>query len=252
MKKVFIFLCFVVLTGSLYAKGQIEDPAKAAAEADISYAFGMVLGRDLKQTGMEFNYNALTEGFRAALEDVEPRYSFDEALEKVRAAFVEAMTRQAAENKEKETRFLQENGKREGVTTTASGLQYEILSDESSGEGEKPGPRALVRVNYEGKLAEGAVFDSTWERGEPAEIPLDRVIPGWAEGIQLMNVGSTYLFYVPSALAYGEEGAGQVIPPNSPLIFKVELLEILDDAQEEEEMLWEPSPWGQDEADGEG
>jgi FKBP-type peptidyl-prolyl cis-trans isomerase len=249
MKKILILLCFVVITGALHARGRIEDPAKAAEAADISYAFGLVLGQDLKSTGLDFNYSALADGLRAAVEGLEPRYSFDEALEKAQTALIGARTRQAAENKEKEARFLQENGKREGVTSTASGLQYEILNNGTSG-GEKPGPRALVRVNYEGKLVDGAVFDSTWERGEPAEIPLDRVIPGWAEGIQLMSVGSTWLFYIPSALAYGPEGAGQVIPPNSPLIFKVELLEILDDARAEEGLFWEPSP--QDEAGGEG
>jgi FKBP-type peptidyl-prolyl cis-trans isomerase len=236
----FALLCFVVSTVSLHAKGQIEDPAKAAAAADTSYAFGMVLGRDLKQLGIEFGYQAFTEGFRAAIEGSEPRYGFDEALEKVRAAFTEAAIRQAAENREQEILFLKENGEREGVKTTASGLQYEIVK---GGEGEKPGPMALVRVNYEGKLVNGQVFDSTWERGETARIPLNRVIPGWAEGIQLMGVGDTYVFYIPSALAYGEEGAGEVIPANSPLVFRVELLEILDEGGEEGS--WAPRPLDQ-------
>jgi FKBP-type peptidyl-prolyl cis-trans isomerase len=237
-KRTTLALCLAVLAVSLHGEGQIEDPAKAAGEIDTSYAFGMVLGRDLKQLGLVFSYPAFTDGFRAALEDREPRYSFDEALDKVRAAFTEAAIRQAAENKEKETLFLKENGEREGVRTTASGLQYEVLK---GGEGQKPGPRALVQVNYEGKLAGGAVFDSTWERGEPAEIPLNRVIPGWAEGIQLMGVGDSYIFFIPSGLAYGEAGAGEIIPPNSPLIFRVELIEILDQGEDAEEP-WEPKP----------
>jgi FKBP-type peptidyl-prolyl cis-trans isomerase len=236
-KRAILVLCLAALAVSLHAKGQIEDPAKAAGQRDASYAFGMVLGRDLKQLGLEFNYQAFTEGFRAALEDLDPRYSFDEALEKVRAVFTEAAIRQAAENKEKETLFLQENGAREGVATTASGLQYEVLK---GGEGKKPGPDALVQVNYEGKLSDGAVFDSTWERGEPAEIPLNRVIPGWSEGIQLMGEGDSYVFFIPSALAYGETGAGELIPPNSLLIFRVELIEILDQGEEEAEEPWEP------------
>jgi FKBP-type peptidyl-prolyl cis-trans isomerase len=241
-KRTIAALCLAALAVSLHAEGQIEDPAKAAGQTDASYAFGMVLGRDLKQLGMEFNYPAFTEGFRAALEGAEPRYSFDEALEKVRAVFSEAAIRQAAENKEKEALFLRENGEREGVETTASGLQYEVLK---AGEGKKPGPQALVQVNYEGKLSGGEVFDSTWERGEPARIPLNRVIPGWAEGIQLMGEGDFYVFSIPSALAYGEEGAG-VIPPNSPLIFRVELIEILDEGEEKVEEPWEPKPWEDD------
>jgi FKBP-type peptidyl-prolyl cis-trans isomerase len=240
-KKTFVVFCLAVLTVSLHAKGQIEDPAKAAATIDTSYAFGMVLGRDLRQLGLEFSYPAFNEGFRTAIEGAEPRYSFDEALDKVRAAFTEAAIRQAAENKEKEARFLKENGEREGVETTASGLQYEVLK---SGEGKKPGPQALVQVNYEGKLTDGSVFDSTWERGEPARIPLNRVIPGWAEGIQLMGVGDFYVFFIPSALAYGEQGAGELIPPNAPLIFRVELIEILDEGEEQVEKPWEPKPRG--------
>jgi FKBP-type peptidyl-prolyl cis-trans isomerase len=221
-------LWLAVFAVSLYAKGQIEDPAKASGVLDTSYAFGMVLGRDLKQLGLEFSYPDFTEGFRSALEGAEPRYSFDEALEMVRAAFTEAAIRQAAENKEREALFLKENGEREGVETTASGLQYEVLK---GGEGQKPGPQALVQVNYEGKLSDGTVFDSTWERGEPARIPLNRVIPGWAEGIQLMGVGDSYLLFIPSVLAYGEEGAGEVIPPNALLIFRVDLIEILDEGE---------------------
>ncbi|MDR0451016.1 MAG: FKBP-type peptidyl-prolyl cis-trans isomerase [Treponema sp.] len=227
-KRTIAIFCFAILAVSLYAKGKKESPAEITGTADTSYAFGMVLGRDLKQLSMEFNYPAFIEGFRSALEGAEPRYSFDEALEKIRTAFTEAAVRQAAENREQEALFLKENGKREGVATTESGLQYEILK---GGEGKKPGPHALVWANYEGKLSNGTVFDSTWARGEPARIPLSRVIPGWSEGIQLMSVGNTYVFFIPSALAYGEQGAGQLIPPNSLLIFQVELIEILDEGE---------------------
>jgi FKBP-type peptidyl-prolyl cis-trans isomerase len=227
-KRMIIVLYLAVMTVFLHARGQIEDPAKALGTTDTSYAFGQVLGRDLKRLGIEFDYAAFTEGFRTVIEGDEPRYNFDEALEKVQTAFTEAAARQAAESKEKEALFLKENGEREGVKTTASGLQYEILK---GGEGQKPGPQALVQVNYEGKLVNGTVFDSTWQRGEPASIPLDRVIPGWSEGIQLMGLGDVYVFYIPSELAYGERGAGEIIPPNSLLIFQVELIEILEDEE---------------------
>jgi FKBP-type peptidyl-prolyl cis-trans isomerase len=234
-KKTILAFCLTITAVSLFAKGQIEDPEEETGKTDASYAFGMVLGRDLRQLGMKFNYPAFTEGFRAAIEGDQPRYSFDEALEQVRAVFTEAAIRQAAENKEKETQFLRENGEREGVETTASGLQYEIVK---GGEGKKPGPQALVQVNYEGTLADGTVFDSTWARGESARIPLNRVIPGWAEGIQLMGEGDLYVFFIPSTLAYGEMGAGDLIPPNSLLIFRVELIQILDEGEES----WEPKP----------
>lgn len=118
--------------------------------------------------------------------------------------------------------FLEENGKREGVTTTESGLQYEVLQE---GTGDKPsGSGSKVTVHYEGKLTDGKVFDSSYQRNQPATFGLYQVISGWTEGVQLMNVGSKYRFYIPSELGYGSRGAGS-IPPNSTLIFDVELLD---------------------------
>jgi FKBP-type peptidyl-prolyl cis-trans isomerase len=119
--------------------------------------------------------------------------------------------------------FLEENGKREDVITTASGLQYEVLV---KGDGAFPADTSEVEVHYEGTLTDGTVFDSSYERGEPISFPLNRVIAGWTEGVQLMPVGSTYRFYIPSDLGYGERGTGP-IPPHSVLIFKIELLGIL-------------------------
>jgi FKBP-type peptidyl-prolyl cis-trans isomerase FkpA len=140
-------------------------------------------------------------------------------------AFAEFRDKLAADNKVKETVFMTDNGKRNGVVTTASGLQYEIIKE---GGGPKPSASSVVRVNYEGTLIDGTVFDSSYSRGEPVEFPLDEVIPGWTEGIQLMSVGSTYNLYLPSELAYGAESPGGVIGPNSALIFKVELLAIVE------------------------
>ncbi|MCA1950988.1 MAG: FKBP-type peptidyl-prolyl cis-trans isomerase, partial [Treponema sp.] len=129
----------------------------------------------------------------------------------------------AADNKAKETKFLEDNGKKPGVKTTASGLQYEVISE---GTGAKPQASDTVKVHYTGTLIDGTKFDSSVDRGEPAVFPLDQVIPGWTEAIQLMSVGSKYKFFIPSSLAYGESGAGNVIPPNSALIFEVELIGI--------------------------
>jgi FKBP-type peptidyl-prolyl cis-trans isomerase len=119
--------------------------------------------------------------------------------------------------------FLEENGKKEGVTTTASGLQYKVIK---AGTGARPKATDTVNVHYKGTFLDGKTFDSSYDRGQPISFPLNRVIPGWTEGVQLMPVGSTYEFYIPSNLAYGEAGAGGAIPPNSTLIFVVELLKI--------------------------
>lgn len=135
----------------------------------------------------------------------------------------EAMLNPAERNLQKGKEFLAENAKRPEVTTTESGLQYEVLTQ---GQGEKPTADQTVTVHYEGKLIDGTVFDSSVARGEPATFGLRQVIPGWTEGVQLMPRGSKYRFYIPSDLAYGERGAGRDIGPNETLIFDVELLDI--------------------------
>jgi FKBP-type peptidyl-prolyl cis-trans isomerase FkpA len=223
MKKIFAVFCFFAAAFTLYGKAVADEVNLADERAKISYAFGLVMGSDLKQAGLEFNYPAFTEGFKTSVEDGEAPYTLREAIEIVQAAFEEAMARNAETNRVREIEFLMENGGREGIVTTESGLQYEVLSE---GAGERPSGTDTVRVNYEGALIDGAVFDSSYERGEPVEFPLDSVIPGWTEGIQLMRVGSSYRFYIPSALAYGGQGAGQVIPAYATLVFTVELLEI--------------------------
>lgn len=120
-------------------------------------------------------------------------------------------------------KFLEENAKKEGIKTTASGLQYEVIRE---GEGPKPGPTSTVEVHYEGRLITGKVFDSSYQRNETISFPLNRVIPGWTEGLQLMPTGSKYRLYIPSELGYGTRGAGGDIPPNAALVFDVELIAI--------------------------
>jgi FKBP-type peptidyl-prolyl cis-trans isomerase len=200
-----------------------QNGAGGDEKIDISYAYGLIIGSDLKGVGIEFDYAALGQGLEAALEGQDTRMSLDDAISLVQEAYQTAMERQAEENRVKEALFFEENGKRPGVITTASGLQYEVTR---GGSGEKPGPQAVVRVNYEGKFTSGEIFDSSYERDEAQEIPLDQVIPGWSEGVQLMGVGDSFTFYIPSRLAYGENGGG-TIPPYTPLVFKVELLGIL-------------------------
>ena len=118
---------------------------------------------------------------------------------------------------------METNGKREGVVTTESGLQYEVITE---GKGPKPTAEDIVKCHYHGTLIDGTVFDSSVERGEPAEFPLNAVIKGWTEGLQLMPIGSKFIFYIPSDLAYGEASPSPLIKPNSTLIFEVELLDI--------------------------
>ena len=130
---------------------------------------------------------------------------------------------QFPDNKTLGREFLEENAKNDSVVQTASGLQYMIIKE---GTGAKPGPEDEVTVHYTGKLIDGTVFDSSVERGEPATFPLNRVIPGWTEGLQLMSEGSEYRFFIPSELGYGEKGSGDQIPPNSVLIFDVQLIKI--------------------------
>jgi FKBP-type peptidyl-prolyl cis-trans isomerase FkpA len=229
MLKKLVFTVFLVNFAVFvcWAGGKAEKsapPPEVPGDADISYAFGVVLGSDLKQTGLAFNYDTLMQGITDSLEGREPRLTMEEAIAKIQAAYTEAMAKKAEENKQKELQFLSENGKKPGVITTASGLQYEVISE---GSGARPAPSDTVRVNYEGALTDGTVFDSSYEAGEPVEFALSDVIPGWTEGIQLMREGGSYRLFIPSALAYGERGAGNFIPPYSALIFNVELLSIV-------------------------
>jgi FKBP-type peptidyl-prolyl cis-trans isomerase len=194
------------------------------ADTDLSYAFGLALGTDLKNFNIEYDYDEFMNGFKDVIEGNETRMTLEDAMMQIQTTLTAAMEKQMAEAQEKEAAFFVENGAKPGIITTASGLQYEILTP---AEGPKPSAEQTVVVNYQGTLTDGTVFDSSYERNQPAEFPLNFVIPGWTEGMQLMSVGSKYRFYVPSNLGYGPQGAGNgLIPPFASLIFEVELLEI--------------------------
>jgi FKBP-type peptidyl-prolyl cis-trans isomerase len=212
----------------------LGKPAEGALDKDTSYALGMYMASQFPLPGIHYDYQAFAEGFKAFTEAEETRFSMDEATEKINtglaAYFAEyygepaETDRQAAEaNLAEGEAFLLGNGQKGGVVTTSSGLQYEVITE---GSGMKPGPADMVRVNYEGTLLDGTVFDSSYARGTPAEFNVNGVIGGWIEGLQLMSEGSEYRFFIPANLAYGERG-NQGIPPNSVLIFKVELLSIV-------------------------
>jgi len=224
MKKYAVVILLFIAAVTARAKGIQEDINMADEKARTSYAFGITVGGDLKQAGLELDYAAFTEGLKTAMEQRPAIMGPDEALEIVQTAFENAMAKQAEELRAKEENFLSQNALNEAVISNPSGLQYTVLVQ---GNGPKPSSGDIVRVQYEGSLIDGTVFDSSYHTENGEEIPLDMVIPGWAEGIQLMNVGSKYRIYIPSNLAYGERGAGQIIPPYSTLIFTIELLEIV-------------------------
>ena len=210
-----------LLAGTMPAMAQ--ETALETPESKVSYALGMMIGeRVIKQYG-EVDYDLLVQAMKAQAAGDATDLSMEEAQmvlqEQQQAAAAEA----AAEAQQAGASFLEENKAREGVMVTDSGLQYEVLSE---GEGPKPTADDTVSVHYVGTLMDGTEFDSSIARGEPASFPLKGVIPGWTEGLQLMNVGSKYRFVIPSDLAYGERGAGQAIGPGETLVFEVELLEI--------------------------
>jgi FKBP-type peptidyl-prolyl cis-trans isomerase len=224
MKKAILALGFVLFAITLHAKGIQDDINLTEEKAKVSYAFGIAIGSEILSTGLELDYYAFTEGLKAIMENDEAEYSLDEAVEIVQNALQAAQTKKFEENRIREELFLAANGERPEVHVTGSGLQYEVLAE---GNGDKPSGTDVVKVHYEGVLIDGSQFDSSYARDEPAEFPLTGVIAGWAEGLQLMSVGSTYKLYIPSGLAYGEYGAGAVIPPFSTLVFTVELLDIV-------------------------
>ena len=204
-----------------------------ALDSDTSYAFGMLMANQMNgQMGLRdihFDYEAFMEGFKDFNEANETRLTQEKAVEKINMAVTQLQAKndeqlwlEGEKNREEGEAYMAANGVRSGVTTTASGLQYEVISQ---GSGPKPGPEDMVRVHYEGSLVNGEVFESSFD-DEPVEFSVQGVIQGWVEGIQLMNEGSTYRFVIPSDLAYGANGAGP-IPPSATLIFKVELLSIL-------------------------
>ncbi len=193
----------------------------------VSYFIGTNMGGQLKSQGIDVDIKALTEGIADAISGKESKYSQEEisaAMQAFETKMQADSAKKAGEAKDAGEKFLAENGKREGVTTTASGLQYEVLK---AAEGAKPQATDQVKVHYHGTLVDGKVFDSSVERGEPVTFPVQGVIKGWVEALQLMPVGSKWKLFIPSELAYGKQGAGADIGPDAALVFEVELLEIV-------------------------
>jgi FKBP-type peptidyl-prolyl cis-trans isomerase len=211
-----------LVLATLLAPLAAQSPA-GTTTADASYALGMLLGGNIKAAGIEVSYDDFLAGLKAVMTGQKTRLTEAEAQAAVQAAVDAATARKANEGVAAGQAFLAANKNKAGVKTTTSGLQYEVLS---MGSGPVPSATSTVTVNYEGRLIDGSVFDSSYARGTPATFRLNEVIRGWTEGLQLMPVGSKFRFYVPSDLGYGSRGAGNMIGPNATLIFDVELISI--------------------------
>lgn len=198
----------------------------------VSYTIGQDIGKNFKTQGIDVNPDVLLKGIKDALDGSVSLLSEEEKMKIIQEFQTELQTAHDAKMKKESEmasaenkKFFDENAKKEGITTTPSGLQYKVLA-QGSGTGKSPSATDTVKVHYKGSLVNGTVFDSSYDRGEPIEFPLNGVIPGWTEGVQLMKEGDKFQFFIPSELGYGPRGAGGVIPPNAILIFEVELLKV--------------------------
>ena len=233
MKNGIILFMAVAMVIAVTSCSQMGGNKTVKLETEVdsaSYAIGVLVGANNKQQlanvpgGAEMNLEAMAAAFRLTSLGEETAMTEEEANGIIQNFFQKAGEKEAQGNLEEGNAFLEQNKSREGVTTTESGLQYEVLT---AGTGEKPTAEDQVRVHYHGTLIDGTVFDSSVDRGEPAVFGVNQVIPGWTEALQLMPTGSKWKIYLPSAIAYGEQGAGRDIGPNTALIFEVELLEIV-------------------------
>lgn len=222
-----IVLCgLLIATGSVNAQqaGNDGKPMLTNHADSVAYAFGASVARDLKRTGLEtINAEILAQAIADIFAGKASPLAEAQERELIMQTITAARDKMDGRLRDEAHAFMEHNKTRAGITTTASGLQYEVIKD---GSGGKPTLADTVTVHYKGQLASGHVFDSSYDRGEPATFPLGRVIAGWQEGLQLMPEGSHYRIYVPYELGYGERGAGQDIPPYSPLIFDVELVSV--------------------------
>ena len=230
MKKYIILSLMALTTATLWA----AVPALKNQADSINFYIGLINGQQMGQMvqqqkevmpGIPADIEMLKAGMICGLNG-ESTLSAEDLSKWLQQQFEALQAKQAELKQAEEKQFLAQNGKRKGVQTTASGLQYEVLQKAKDKKAVRPAATDTVKVHYEGKLLDGTVFDSSYERGEPIEFPLNGVIKGWTEGLQLMQVGSKYRFYIPYSLGYGERGAGDAIPPYATLEFTVELLDV--------------------------
>ena len=234
MKKISVLVATAIVAMGITSCGDSHKSASLKTAADsVSYAIGISTGAGYKENlktlpGDPANVDDLIAGFIQAIkgDSSAMKMTPQAAQAYVQTYFMEASARDAKKTKEEGEKFLAENKSKKDVFTTESGLQYQVVTE---GTGDKPTATDKVKVHYTGTLLDGTKFDSSVDRGEPMEFPVNGVIKGWTEVLQLMPVGSKYIVWIPSDLAYGERGAGQDIKPNSTLKFEIELLEIVKD-----------------------
>ncbi len=227
MKTLLILISLLILSGTADAKD--SDILKTQKDK-LSYGIGMDIGNSLKAQAIDIDPDTLTRGVKDVLSgkkllmtDQELADTMETLKNELMAKQMEKMKEIGENNKKEGAEFLAKNSKNEGVTVLPSGLQYRIMNE---GAGDKPKATDTVTVNYRGTLIDGTEFDSSYKRNQPATFPVNGVIAGWTEALQLMNTGAKWQLFIPSELAYGERGAGQQIGPNSTLIFDVELISI--------------------------
>jgi FKBP-type peptidyl-prolyl cis-trans isomerase FklB len=227
MQKFVMVVCIVLcLTGMVIAG---ETISLKEQKEKVSYSIGVSIGKSVKRDSIDVNPDLIVQGIKDVLAggkmlltDEEMVQAFTALQQDLVVKQTEAKKELAAKNLKEGEQFLTENAKKEGVVTRPSGLQYKVIKD---GTGKKAKPTDTVTVHYRGTMIDGTEFDSSYKRNEPANLPVEGIVPGWAEGLSLMKVGSKWQLFIPSKLAYGEEGAGDAIGPNVTLIFDVELLD---------------------------
>ncbi|MEK5757580.1 FKBP-type peptidyl-prolyl cis-trans isomerase [Acinetobacter variabilis] len=228
MKIQISLMVLLLSSGSLFAK-EINNTSSEAEK--IGYSFGYLMGRSNADTLKDLDLDAFSQGLKTAAAGQQSSLS-DEEMTQVLTQYKRqsdakeliVLKQKAEENAKAGKAFLQENAKKPGIKTTKSGLQYLVLKE---GKGKSPSANSNVRVHYEGRLIDSTVFDSSIARQQPVDFRTTQVITGWTEGLQLMKVGAKYRFFIPADLAYGQIGSGDIIEPNSTLIFDIELLEII-------------------------
>ncbi len=229
MKKIGLIIATSTMSLSVFAATPITN--KSPAKEQFSYSYGYLMGRNNTEALTDLNldtfYQGLQEGAQnktARLTDEEMAKAINDYKKILEAKQLVEFQKQGQQNAQAGAAFLADNAKKSGVITTKSGLQYQVLKE---GTGKKPKVASRVKVNYEGRLLDGTVFDSSIARNHPVEFQLSQVIAGWTEGLQTMKEGGKTRFFIPANLAYGEVGAGDTIGPNSTLIFDIELLQVL-------------------------
>ena len=205
-------------------QGNTQNKSDMKTQKDtVSYGIGLNIGKNLKAQSIDIDPDLLIQGVKDQMAGSKTLITEEQAQAAIMSMQQQGMTKQLEKNKKEGEAFLAENKKKDGVKTTASGLQYKIIKD---GTGPKPKADQRVTVNYRGTLVDGTEFDSSFKRGQPAEFAISEVVKGWGEAMQMMSVGSKWEIYFPPDLGWGERGAGAAVPPNATVIFEVELLGI--------------------------